>query len=65
MLENQLRRLSVMKMEADIVHKKYKHLHLTLKIDATSYAFIMRKLAENFREMDLEVEYLKVSLVFK
>ncbi|XP_074112332.1 outer dynein arm-docking complex subunit 3-like [Cotesia typhae] len=58
-LENQLHRVSVMQMEADMVRKKYRSVRASLKSDAAFYVSSLKSLEHSIKEQELEIKQLQ------
>ncbi|XP_057325847.1 calponin homology domain-containing protein DDB_G0272472 [Microplitis mediator] len=58
-LENQLHRVSIMQMEADIVRKKYRSVRASLKSDAAFYVSSLKNLEQNLKDQELEIKQLQ------
>ncbi|KAH0564520.1 calponin homology domain-containing protein DDB_G0272472 [Cotesia glomerata] len=58
-LENQLHRVSVMQMEADMVRKKYRSVRASLKSDAAFYVSSLKNLEQSLKEQELEIKQLQ------
>ncbi|CAD6216367.1 GSCOCG00004521001-RA-CDS [Cotesia congregata] len=58
-LENQLHRVSVMQMEADMVRKKYRSVRASLKSDAAFYVSSLKNLEQSIKEQELEIKQLQ------
>lgn len=63
-LENQLHRVSVMQMEADMVRKKYRSVRASLKSDAAFYVSSLKNLEHSIKEQELEIKQLQVSFYY-